>query len=385
MLPRLLILLALLVFAAGVVSARLTAPASFVFTCPEPSVPDQSVENPPHLGAGVSINFYHVDSVQHVLDQLDAIADMGFDSVQIVTPIFQEHGLSPAVAIEQRPGRGPTFDDLDAALQHAKKLGLRTSLLPQVNLTAPRGNEWRGKIRPDDWQPWWKSYRAIMLEFAKLAQRSDADVLVVGCELLTTLSPEHHNQWQRLIGECRARFHGSLTFSSTWDTFDRVGFWDQLDFIGISGYWDLTRDTANPEAPTDAELADRWRGIRARLQAFGRANRRPVLITEVGYPSLPWALSDPWNYVPKRNSTPDPAAQARGYSSFLTAWQDVRPTTTTSTTAASDSLWLGVFFYEWGLYTAGGPTDTGFTFRGKPAEPLLREWLNTDPVPTDIQ
>ena len=331
---------------------------------------------------GVGMNFYHVGDATFVLEAIDAIADLGFTGVQIVTPVFQRDGAAARVEIIEGDGRGPRRADLLAVMRRAKDRGLTVSLMPQVNLTDPRGNEWRGKIEPapapgsdpgsdpalGGWDAWWDSYIDAIGRFADLAAEAEADVFVVGCELLTTLRPEHDAAWVRVIDTCRRKFPGALTYSSTWDTYGRVRFWDRLDLIGISGYWDLTTGAAEDE-PTDAELAARWREIRADLASFAEAQGKPILITEVGWPSLPWALSDPWNYVPAPGgeTAADVAAQARGYRSFIAAWDDVLQ--------HQDDPFLGVYFYEWGLFTEGGPADRGYTFRGKPAEAVVREWL----------
>ena len=376
--------------------AAATAPA----TRGEDSAPAAKSRTLPATGMiGVGMNFYHVGDATFVLEAIDDIAEMGFTGVQIVTPVFQRDGASERVEVIEGDGRGPRRADLLAVMRRAKERGLTVSLMPQVNLTDPRGNEWRGKIEPapgsapgtapapgsepalGGWDAWWDSYIDAIGRFADLAAEAEADVFVVGCELLTTLRPEHDAAWSRVIDTCRTRFPGALTYSTTWDTYGRVRFWDQLDLIGISGYWDLTAGAAD-DTPTDAELAARWREIREDLAAFAEAKGKPILVTEVGWPSLPWALRDPWNYVPDSDTPADVEAQTRGYRSFIAAWgdafevtkhdgRDARP----AKAGPTDSAFLGVYFYEWGLYTEGGPADRGYTFRGKPAGAVVEAWL----------
>ena len=80
---------------------------------------------------------------------------------------------------------------------------------------------------------------------------------------------------------------------------------------------------------------------RHRLLAYGAARRRPILFTEIGYPSLPWALRSPWNYGNDSDAAPDHAAQARGYQAFLDAWGDLLAT------RPNTALLAGVLFYHW--------------------------------------
>jgi hypothetical protein len=339
---------------------------------------------------GMTLNLYHPDSLEPYLAALDEIADMGFNTVQIVTPIFQRDGAAPQVQVIQGPGFGPTTQQLTELFQHAKSLGLRVALMPQVNLTNPRGNEWRGKIQPPRWSAWWNSYETALNHFLDLAVQSDIDVFCVGCELLTTQKPEHLDRWRKIIAHARARFPGLLIYSTNWDSYDKPGFWDQLDAVGISGYWDLTEDAANESFPTDDELQKRWARIRSGVLSFAQSQGRPVLLTELGYPALPWALRDPWNYINTDRVLADGDAQARAYASFIRAWNElIKPPAAQNQPVqfASDGLALadppggdprvaGVFFYEWDPHRRGGDHDTGYGIRGKPAYALVHGWLN---------
>ena len=315
----------------------------------------------------MTLNVYHAQHFDAYLDAVDRIAELGFNALHVVTPAFQKDGAAAQVEVIVGPGRGPRPEQLVALLKHAQAKGLTTVLMPQVNLTEPRGNEWRGKIQPPRWQPWWDSYRRTIEHFLDIAIAGDADVFTVGCELLTTEKPEHQNEWQRIIADCRRRFDGRLTYSTVWNHYHAPPFWDRLDVIGISGYWDLTRGAADPAHPTGDELAQRWRQIQQNLFDFADAQDRPVLITELGYPSLPWALKDPWNYVNRDAAPPDVDAQAAGYASFIAAWDDLL--------AEPDPRLAGVLFYKWDVHQPDASRDTGYGVAGKPAYDLLANWL----------
>lgn len=330
---------------------------------------------------GAALNLYHTDHLDLYHQSLEQMAHMGFNAVQIVTPIFQDHGGDDVVEIRPGPNRGPAMDDIASLLKHAKRLGLTTMLMPQVNFTSPRGNEWRGKLQPEQWGPWWDSYRTATAQFLKIAIDSDVDIFVVGCELLTTHQPEHEANWRTLIAQCRADFPGQLTYSTTWDTYHKVAFWDALDAVGVSGYWDITTLADDPEQPTATELQQRWVEIRNRLLAYADSQHKPILLTEIGYPSLPWALTKPWNYINNDQLPPDHHAQDQGYTAFIAAWSDtLTPNTNTDDTPAPpDPRARGVFFHKWDPYHQGGPHDTGYGLVGKPAGDTVTRWLNPKP------
>jgi hypothetical protein len=349
---------------------------------PAEAGPDASASSPKQL-AGMSLNVYHAEGMGHYKKAIDRMAAIGLNTVQIVTPAFQKHGASPRVRTIVGPGKGPPPQDLIELLRYADAKGLHTILMPQVNFLEPRGNEWRGKISPPDWDRWWASYNETIDHFLRIANLGEAEVFTIGCELLTTLKPRHEDRWHRIIRRCRERFDGKLTFSTTWDTYPRVGFWEKLDYIGISAYWDLTTHADDDESPSQAAIAKRWKEIRKKLLAFSKKRDTPLLFTEVGYPSLPWALKDPWNYVndPQDPAEPDLEAQARGYRAFLRNWRGyiTPPGEGPTKQPAGGPAVAGVVFYEWDVYADPPKEDTGLGIWGKPAYDVLRRWAKHGP------
>lgn len=320
-----------------------------------PTPPDRAVM------IGMSLGVHQIDRIERWLSAVDQIAAIGFDTVQIVTPMYQRNGASTAIRID--PLRCPTPKQLTAIIERARARGLRVALMPILLMTHPRGNEWRGLIHPQQWEPWWADYTSRMTEFADLAERTGVDLLCVGSELLS--AERQTERWVALIQRVRARFGGSLTYSANWDHYHVPRFAENLDMMGVNGYW-----SAGTSAAGDAELAEGWMAIRGDLSAWSRRNGKPILLTEVGFPSLPWAIEQPWRYVADGHAA-NHEQQARGYRAFTAAWGDVlrgEPT-------ADDSraTFAGVVFYEWDPFHRGGPNDTGYGLIGKPALDVLQE------------
>jgi len=330
---------------------------------PVPTRPDPPAPEPhaalPTPTFGVTINLWHVRDPDRLTDAIDRVADLGFNTLQVVTPVFQRDGAAPAVERVVGPHHGPTDEAIALALTHAKRRGLATALMMQVNFTRPRGNEWRGKLLPPDWPAWWAAYRDRLVEFAELAAEHDADALSVGCELLTTQQPRHAEPWRETIALARQAFPGTLYYSTNWDAYASFPAWRALDLVGISGYWDLTAAAADPDVATDDEVLARWADIQRNLAAFADRLDRPLLVTEVGYPALPWALRDPWNYL-LGDASLDAAAPARAYRLLARAWL---PRLTARRSAAPGPAdfptLLGLVLYEWDLYHDPA-THTGY-------------------------
>jgi len=335
----------------------------------QPSPVATAPATPALLPLGFAINLHHTDDLPRYLRAVDRIAGLGFDSLLVVTPAFQEHGASEQIPIPPNPDHAPSRAQLLELLGHAKAKGLRTALMPILLLSSPRGNEWRGKINPEHWDVWWDSYERMQRYFQSIASEAGVDLYAVGSELISTEAQTE--RWQEVIASARARLRCQLFYSTNWDHYDRPAFWGLLDAIGINGYWNIATLT-DTQDPDPSLLAERWRQIRQDLQAFARDQGRPILLTEIGYPSLPWALEKPWNYVAPAGQGADGQAQLMGYEAFIAAWSDMLR----GQLEPGEMDWMrGVFFYEWDVFHAGGPGDTGMGVEGKPALAAIEQLL----------
>lgn len=286
---------------------------------------------------------------------LDEIADLGANCVLLSVAGYMEHAQSQAIYIDHR--KVPSAEDFGRLIGHARERGLKVVLMPIVLLRSPRGNDWRGVIKPPSWDAWWEEYEQFVLFFADIARESKADALIIGSELVSTEAQE--DRWRHVISRCREYFHGGLLgYSANWDHYRPVRFWDALDFIGMTSYYKLAE---NPGASVE-QLVERWRPLQADVLAWQRTIGKPILLTEVGWCSQEGAATAPWNYYHNQVATPaGMEEQRRLYEAFLRVW------------GASPEL-LGVIWWEW-TTGPGGVGDFGYTPKGKPAERLLRQWL----------
>ncbi|MCC7193318.1 MAG: hypothetical protein IT444_11100 [Phycisphaeraceae bacterium] len=364
---RLAILAALGIYVLALVGVALAPRAAQGESTPT-TQPSAATSPPAQLMLGFALNLHHTDNIDAYLQAVDEISALGFNTVELLTPMFQANGASESMRIVVGPGKSPARKDIVKVLKYARAKGLTTVLMPMVLFENPRGNEWRGKIQPEHWDRWWAAYQKNIDYFLDIANESDVSVFSVGSELLST--EKQLDRWETLIAQARHRFKGRLSYSTNWDHYQKPTFWKHLDMIGISCYWDMTRG-AKENPPSDQSLALRWEGVRKEVLAFAEAQGKPVFFTEIGYPSLPWGLKDPWNYVASDSEKSDAAVQARGYQAFLAAWDDLLRT------SPNPQRFTGVCFYKWDVYMSGGPTDTGYGIRGKPAYDLVKRWLQT--------
>ena len=98
--------------------------------------------------------------------------------------------------------------------------------------------------------------------------------------------------------------------------------------------------------------------ITDKLLAWQATVGKPLIFTEVGYPSQKGAAGQPSNYYGSK--TVDLDVQRMCLEAFLDAWDGVDQVSR-------------IFIFEW--WGHGGPDDIGYTPLGKPAEALLRKWF----------
>ena len=180
-------------------------------------------------------------------------------------------------------------------------------------------------------------------EDARLAQREGVSILSVGSEL-SSLEQEL-GRWRALITQIRTEYSGSLIYSANWDHFQHVPFWALLDYVGISGYFELTKDSK----ATSEELTNAWWKIRTVILDWLSQYTRPLIFTELGYPSRDGGAVYPWDYT--RKAVIDLEEQRRALAAFKAVW-------------ATEERLHGVYFWNW-----WGPDDgrnSWYTIPGKP-------------------
>jgi hypothetical protein len=268
------------------------------------------------------------------------------------------------VTVRPHPVETVPDEAVRRAIAQARAEGLEVMLFPILHVDRRRSGEWRGKLAPRDMERWWEEYRAFVLHYAGIAQEGGVDIYSVGSELL---SLEHEEaRWRGLIKEVRGVYQGRLTYSANWDHFDHVSFWSALDIAGMTGYFELS----NEEEPTLSGLRQTWDGAVDVIATYpARAAGRPLILTEVGYPSQQGGVRQPWNYT-TRNS-PDARSQYRAFRAMYESW---RERALEVERGEEEALGLSGFFV-WNWYGYGGEEDIHYTLRGKPAESVIRRWF----------
>ncbi|MFP4053596.1 MAG: glycoside hydrolase family 113 [Phycisphaerae bacterium] len=310
---------------------------------------------------GVSIQFWSGSSKHPYEKYIREISRTGANTICFVPHGYQENASSTSVFHDSR--HTPTDERFAELIRFARKQKLRVMLMPIVLLENPREDEWRGKIRPTDWKHWWTSYTNFILRYAHLCEKAGADVLIVGSELLYT--EEKEKQWRNLISQMRKVYRGRVSYSANWDHYRQIRWWDAVDIVGLTTYYDLTDD--GRKKPTLENLQAEWKDIRTKILTWQRKVNRPILFTEVGWPSQVTAAKEPWNYYGSEDS-PDHDLQARCFEAFFRTWYD-------------QEAMVGYLVWEWPNNSTMELTDpdklkkdVGYVPCGKPAMDVIRKY-----------
>ena len=285
------------------------------------------------------------------------IARTGANTICLVVAGWQENCSSTSIFIDLR--KTPSDGRVRDLIAHARKLGLRVVFMPIVLLENERSGKWRGEIKPekDNWKDWWQDYTNYIMHYAEIAQGAGAEVFMVGSELVSTESQE--GRWRALIAKVRKAFKRRLCYSANWDHYTPIKWWDALDLIGMTSYYDLT----GGKQPTVERLRKAWKPIRDKVLRWQAKINRPILFTEVGWPNQDTCAQYPWDYY--RSKKPDPTAQANCFEAFFQTWTD------------QDAV-AGFLVWEWRNYPGqkiGPKEDTSYVPCRKPAMKVIRKYL----------
>jgi hypothetical protein len=305
---------------------------------------------------GISLGLFSADETWDYGPLIDEIHDAGATHLSITWVVWQDD----VAATEIKAVRGLTATDeqVVATIKKAKALGMHVTAFPILRLLRTAKGEWRGKIAPADEDVWWENYRTFMLHAAALAHEAEADRLAIGSELVSR--ELMRDRWIDLIERVRAEHANlELMYSANWDHYREVSFWDAVDVIGLTAYWELTRDY---DASVD-DLVLSWTGVRKILEGWSRQIERPLVLAEIGYPSLDGAAAWPWDET--RKSRVDLEEQRRAYEAFARSWSNT-------------SFLQGVYWWNW--FGFGGSDDGNYTPRGKPAQDVIRRWYGRAPA-----
>ena len=288
--------------------------------------------------------------------ELARIRKLGANSIAIVPYAFTRAPREPRIHF----GTDESDDRVIRTVQAARALGLRTMLKPQL-----WGRRFTGHIvfeHEADFERWFALYRRWLLHHGRLAELYGVDVLVIGTELGGVT--RHEAAWRALIADLRRVYRGSLTYAANWGAeFEQLRFWDALDYLGVSMYYPLAEAGQPPRADSPQ--------VQERIELFARMARhygKPVLFTEVGYPTSVTAATAPWE---EDGGALDPALQADCYTTIFEAFY-------------RQPWFAGLYWWKWPSHGRGNRYDASYNPLGKPALDVIARWYGPEAAREEI-
>lgn len=274
--------------------------------------------------------------------------DLGVEWVTIIVTGYQKNERSSEITYGVT--RGPHDRHVAEMIAQARAKNMKITLKPHVDLNNGR---WRGEIRPDDPDAWFANYESFILHYAGMAEAHQVEQFIVGTELVA-LNRES-GRWREIIAGVRGVFSGAILYSASWNEFERIDFWDALDYAGVNAYFPLTE----LKNPSQVDLAAGWQFWINRLEAWQKKVGKDVIFTEIGYTSRDGANTRPYDF--NMNTSSDLEEQADCYQSALRAVNDLE--------------WIkGMHWWRWDTMARSGSTARGdYPPFNKPAEEVLRQ------------
>jgi endonuclease YncB( thermonuclease family) len=316
----------------------------------------------PRVYRGVGLGLYAQNPDFDYTSFLDEIRDVGASHVFIPSPWLMEHWQSNDFG--PIAGRTNGWPALQRVTKQAHDRQLLVGYLPLVLLRTGTIEHWRGDIQPTQRWLWYRNYNRYIGRWADMARDLGVPFLSVGTEYSSL--ERDTTAWRTIIANVRARYDGRLTYSANWDHLDVLGFWNDLDVVGMTGYHSLTKKND----PTVEELVAAWAPIKEKLLAVQARENKPILFTEIGYASQDGTNRDPWDYFryqsdldkDGKRKPPDHGEQADCFKALARVWGDCPPG------------FMGMYVWNWWRHEPP-QSDYGYSVFGKPAYGVLKQYF----------
>jgi len=305
---------------------------------------------PDELQKGIALGLYSEDPNWSYLDMLREMKAVGATHAAIVVPFYIS--TTHDTEIFKHPRFTVPMCTVKRTIKDARRLGFEIFLFPILRVEDQSTGGWRGVLAPKDKDAFYKSYEKYISAFAHLAQQEKVPLLSVGSELASLDVDEA--RWRKIIADVRKIYTGKLTYSANWDHYYDVPFFDDLDYVGITGYFELAEKGADP---TVHQLVHSWREVHATLMRWLHKIDRPLILTEVGYLSQKGTAAWPW-----KEGADEPLnleIQRRCYEAYRRVW-------------SNETRLAGSYYWNW--FGWGGHDSKEYTPRGKPAAQEIAKW-----------
>jgi len=314
---------------------------------------------------GYTWGFFSRDG-QWLTDEAEAsmrrLASNGLDWICLTVNAWQEAFYS--TRIFSLYGMTQTDGEIEHAVALARSLGLKVCLKPMVNCL---DRAWRARINfPTEeethyWDQWFDSYTRFMTYYGAMAERLGCEMLCTGCEMAGMDSQT--DRCRKMIREVRKVYSGIIMHNINHGDERRFGWLDEVDVIGISGYYPVTDGT---DRSID-KMRERWKSVAEGLERLHEHFGRPVMFAEIGVRNEQGCSAYPWDFHDRPEKPSDEQEQSDFYETAMEATWDI-------------PWFAGYFWWDWKAVLPPeekARENRNFTVYGKLAEKTLKKWYTS--------
>ncbi|BDS11039.1 glycoside hydrolase family 113 [Aureispira anguillae] len=292
-------------------------------------------------------------------DPLIALNKLGVDWVAVLPYAYFSKDQPTIQSFGTGGWWGESPEGICQTINYAHQKKIKVMLKPQLWTH----NQWIGDLNlktDESWAVFEKNYTNFILKWATIADSMKVDLFCIGTEIRHSVE-QRPVFWRALIDKVRTIYKGKLTYAPNWDDYDKVTFWDQLDYIGTDAYFPLLAD----KTPSVCALKRAWQPTLMQLSAYAKKWNKPIVFTEFGYLSLDGCADKTWELEKRRASVGiNQAAQAHAIQALLEIF-------------SKEDWWAGGFLWKWyPNYKSAmgeGKRERDYTPQGKMAEKVLEK------------
>lgn len=319
---------------------------SVFLSCSMSSQQETKINGISFVSSGKKATTKHIAPVVNLNANYAAVMPFGFSrSLQSPTINFNS----------DRQWFGERVDGVTQYISELHRSNIKTMLKPQIWISK---GEFTGKIKMDSEEDWLileKTYTDFILTYAKVAQANNVAIYCIGTELelFVKQRPEY---WKGLIRKVKAIYKGKLTYAANWDEYPKTTFWNEIDYIGIDGYFPLT----DAKTPRVSVLKEKWKKHKSVMKKHTDSLQKKVLFTEFGYRSVDYAAAKPWEVDYNKTSVNLEGQVNTTQALFEELWHE--------------EWFAGGFVWKWFMdhEKVGGIDNPRFTPQNKPAEEIIK-------------
>lgn len=292
-------------------------------------------------------------------ESLRSLKETGVQAISLTPFGYASTATEPKVNFVLEENWDETLGGLFKASDDAHALDMHVMMKPHIWISS---GVWCGEIEMKsgvDKKSWADDYSQFVTYHGLIAELAGMESFCIGIEM--PKMSRDREMWIRIIAFARAAFSGYMTYGGNWfDEYEHIPFWDQLDFIGVQAYFPL----ANSEAVPAEDIKRKADEVAQGLRQFSEKWKKPIVFTEVGFPSISSGLIQP--HEEKWMAETSEKTQALGYRTILESFGDT-------------SWFRGNFWWKW--ESANSPmkgrrqnSDKSLHFRNKEAESVIQSY-----------